>query len=324
MPTSPCDISAVVPAYNASATILRTLRAIESQTVVPDEIVVVDDGSTDDTTTQVASLCDPRIRVIRQVNQGVSAARNSGIREARSSLVAFCDADDLWSSRFVETILALRSLYPDAVAYATCYRTVPPDAPESIAVANGLCFDGPLGVIDDYFHVASCSAPPIHSSAVAVPRSALDRIGGFPVGIVSGEDLLTWARLAAMGSIAYSREVHTTHFCPARLDFTRRCDPADPVGAALRDIYLAADAKHRSSMRRYLARWHEMRCIIALGQRNPALARRHALLNLRLQGISLRALALGLVTVLPAPIGWTAFTKMRLVRGSKRRVAHAA
>ncbi|WP_460272158.1 glycosyltransferase family 2 protein [Celeribacter sp. ULVN23_4] len=90
--------SIVVPAYNATATLAETLASLSAQTFRDVEIVVVDDGSTDQTA-QMARLhaeCDPRIRLVRQINRGLAGARNSGIAAATGEVIGFCDADDLW------------------------------------------------------------------------------------------------------------------------------------------------------------------------------------------------------------------------------------
>ncbi len=88
------DISVVVPLYNKGEEILKTLDTVFSQTVSDYEIIVVDDGSTDDGAAKVERLRDSRIRLIRKGNGGVSTARNSGIQAAQSDFIAFLDADD--------------------------------------------------------------------------------------------------------------------------------------------------------------------------------------------------------------------------------------
>lgn len=101
---SPRLVTVVVPAYNAAATIDATLRSVRAQTWRDLEILVVDDGSRDSTPEIVLrhAAADPRIRLIRQANAGVAAARNRGIAEARAEFVAPVDADDLWHARKIE------------------------------------------------------------------------------------------------------------------------------------------------------------------------------------------------------------------------------
>ncbi|GGE62437.1 glycosyltransferase family 2 protein [Actibacterium pelagium] len=90
--------SIVVPAFNCASTLPETLVSLRQQSFRDFEIVVIDDGSTDETPqiAQEHAQCDPRIRVVRQPNRGLAGARNSGIAEAKGEIIGFCDADDLW------------------------------------------------------------------------------------------------------------------------------------------------------------------------------------------------------------------------------------
>ena len=97
-----------------------------------DEILIIDDGSTDGGGEIVKSIVDPGLRLIRQENQGVSTARNRGIAEAEEELIAFLDADDAWKPRFLEVILNLRRRYPEAGVYATANEIIAPDGSKII------------------------------------------------------------------------------------------------------------------------------------------------------------------------------------------------
>ncbi|KQT35289.1 hypothetical protein ASG29_04105 [Sphingomonas sp. Leaf412] len=101
-------VSVVVPMFEAAGTIARTLRSAQAQTHAELEIIVVDDGSTDDGTAIVAAAAarDPRIALIRGANGGVAAARNRAIAMARGAFIAPLDADDLWDPRKIELQLA--------------------------------------------------------------------------------------------------------------------------------------------------------------------------------------------------------------------------
>ena len=166
-------------------------------------------------------------------------------------------------------------------------------------------------ILDNYFEVASISDPPLHSSAVAVKRSILEQLDGFPENVGSGEDLLTWARVAVSGPIAYSQAAMATHFSPARLNFNRPDDPSDRVGSELRKLLDDAPPSQKRWLRRYLARWHEMRSVIALGQRNQKIARRHIMQDLRFGGPNMRALALAGICALPGSCAWKVFSALR-------------
>src|SRR6187397_1072894 len=94
MPAMPITISIITPCYNGSRYIRETLQSALAQTHPPLEVIVIDDGSTDDSAA-LAENAGPPVRVIRQTNQGESVARNRGIAEARGSHVLFLDADDM-------------------------------------------------------------------------------------------------------------------------------------------------------------------------------------------------------------------------------------
>ena len=118
---STCDISVVIPLYNKSAEIVRALSSVVAQSLQPREIIVVDDGSTDDSLAKVEAFDNPLLRVIKQENRGVSVARNVGIEAATSTWVALLDGDDLWCADFLATIAALIAEYPGCGAYGTAF-----------------------------------------------------------------------------------------------------------------------------------------------------------------------------------------------------------
>ncbi|MBL1435595.1 MAG: glycosyltransferase family 2 protein [Rhodobacteraceae bacterium] len=94
--------SIIVPAYNAEHYLPETLNSLLAQTYTDYEIIVVDDGSTDQTVKKMQAFSDPRLKVIRQSNRGLAGARNSGIAEATGKYIGFCDSDDLWMPRKLE------------------------------------------------------------------------------------------------------------------------------------------------------------------------------------------------------------------------------
>lgn len=108
-------VSVVIPTYDAVALLMETLQSVQAQTFTDFEIVVINDGSTDDTATRLADLAarESRLRVISQENQGVGAARNRGIDEARGRYVALVDHDDLWLPKKLETQIDFARRHPD-------------------------------------------------------------------------------------------------------------------------------------------------------------------------------------------------------------------
>jgi hypothetical protein len=204
------SVSVVIPLYNKALHIERTLQSVLSQTVLPEEIIVVDDGSTDGGGEIVESMGVPGLSLIRQENQGVSAARNRGIAEAGGELIAFLDADDAWKPGFLEMILQMRREFPQAGAYATAFEIITPDGVKAESGVNILPPGQDRGLITNYFK--ELLAWPVWTSATAVPQGILQEIGGFHVGEVLTEDLDLWFRVALRYPIAWSKEKLAIYF----------------------------------------------------------------------------------------------------------------
>lgn len=255
-------ISIIIPLYNKAASIATALNCVLAQTFQDFEVVVVDDGSTDNGAAIVEGYTDPRIRIIRQENAGVSAARNCGISEALGEYVAFLDADDEWMPEFLEEIVSLQREFPTCRAQATTYVQCQNGERKNIEL-NRLPFTGERGVLTNYFKVASCSHPPVWTSAVCIERKLLQEIGGFPVGVKSGEDLWVWAHVAVRTQWAYSLkpcavfnvEGYGVNERPKRVP-----SEVDIVGKELKQLY--HKYPETKGLKCYIANWHKMRSSI--------------------------------------------------------------
>lgn len=267
-------ISVVMPLYNKEPYVRRAVQSVLDQSVPDFEIIIIDDGSTDRGLSIVKSISDPRIRVLSQENLGVSAARNCGINESRSDLIAFLDSDDEWERDFIETILRLRDNFPSCQVFATNYVYRRPGYVRP-AIINGLPPSFKEGVLRDYFDIASRSDPVLFSSSVTVTKAALDSIGGFPAGISSGEDLLVWAKLAIKYQIAYCRLPKAVFWEPVSVASRPGRMPQKPdiVGSELKRLAEDDTAGKVEGLDRYIALWHKMRASIFLhlGCRNDVI-----------------------------------------------------
>lgn len=259
-------ISVVIPLYNKEQSIASTLQTVLKQTFQDFEIVIVNDGSTDHSVEEVAKVTDPRIRLIHQSNAGVSAARNRGIEEAKGEYIAFLDADDEWKPDYLKTQYELTQKYPECNVFACNYEFKDTQGKVTPTIIRKLIFKGEDGILSNYFEVASCSHPPICSISIMVKKNAIQSIGGFPTGIKSGEDLLTWARLACKYSIAYTKISQAIYYLGEGYNKKnlppRRQDKGDPVGKNLVELY--KKYPKTLGMRTYISHWHKMRASVAI------------------------------------------------------------
>lgn len=259
-------ISVVIPLYNKEKQITNTLRSVFDQTYTDYEIIVVNDGSTDNSVAVVESLNDSRIRLIHQKNAGVSAARNRGIEDAKGEYIALLDGDDEWKPEFLETMLTLVERYPNCRVFAGNYTQVDNTGKHSPTIINGITFKGSDGILDNYFTVAAKSNPPVWSSCVMTTKDVFETVGGFPIGVKSGEDLLTWARIACRYKIAYTILPLAYYNMGEGYNFSklppRSQDNNDPVGIGLNELLMNNNTM--PGLRQYISLWHKMRASVAL------------------------------------------------------------
>lgn len=203
MSASRCrPISVVIPLFNKARYVRRAVDSVLAQDYGAFELIVVNDGSTDQGPQIVRAYGDPRIRVIDQTNQGVSSARNRGIGAARGDLIAFLDADDEWLGDFLSTIAGLAARFPAAGVYVTGYRLLKAGQ----GVYLNLSIKGKRATSGCYFDFAG-SQPLVSASSVAVSRAAFSEVGGFRVDFHLDEDVDMWFRLGLRHAFAYSPRI---------------------------------------------------------------------------------------------------------------------
>ena len=194
----------VIPLYNKAAYVQRALDSVFAQTLPPTEIIVVNDGSTDGGDAVVRRQADPRVRVIDQLNRGVSVARNAGLAAAGQPFVAFLDADDSWRPGFLQTMQAAIAAIPGAVLYAAGFELVGAGGARLPYAVAGPPAAGPREV--DFF--ATCRhGHPLHMSTTVVARDAALAAGGFPEGVAFCEDWIFWCRMALAGRVVLVPEI---------------------------------------------------------------------------------------------------------------------
>lgn len=184
---TPPTVTAVIPGYNYGRFLGEALESVLAQTQPAYEIIVVDDGSTDDTP-EVARRYGDRIRYIRTENGGVSRARNTGVAEARGEFIAFLDADDRWLPDKLARQTAAFAANPDAGLVHTGSRVFNQDDGAT------LCEFEPEPAVDVHALIRCCS---ISASSVMIPRAVFERTGVFDDTLVGTEDWDMWLRIAA-------------------------------------------------------------------------------------------------------------------------------
>jgi glycosyltransferase involved in cell wall biosynthesis len=206
-------ISAVIPAYNNAAYLPDAVASVRAQSVPVREIIVVDDGSTDNTAAVVATL-GADIRYLRQINAGPSAARNAGIAAAQGEFIAFLDADDQWTPDKTAQQLAVFEKHPELVLIAADMAETDIDG-RTILVPSVL----DKHKLRDGFRTLEGRPLPnalsavlrknfIPTGTVLVRRDVFDQVGMFNTNIRYGEDLEMWSRIAANFPITCLPEVH--------------------------------------------------------------------------------------------------------------------
>jgi glycosyltransferase involved in cell wall biosynthesis len=204
----PVRVSVVIPLYNKARYVRRALDSIAAQTFTDFEVIVVDDGSTDESASVVESYDDARFRIVRQENAGPGAARNRGATEASGEMLAFLDADDEWLPRYLEASVQLLD-ETGAVTVTCCYFEHPPgESREARWRARG---------IEAGTHQLAPDTPPnlvVQMLAFMSPCSTVARAGvvrgwgGFYAAerCLYGEDAFLWLKVLLNERVAFSLE----------------------------------------------------------------------------------------------------------------------
>lgn len=245
--------SIVLPLYNKQKYIKETIDSVLAQTYKNFEILIIDDGSTDKSATIVKSYIDSRIKYFHQENQGVSAARNTGINLANYEFIAFLDADDIWNENFLAEISDLIDQFPEASGFATSYQFKLKRNKYKIAKFSKHYSAGWKGIILDYFG-ASLRDSLVTASSFVVRKSVFQTNNAFQIGYGLSEDLELWARLAIQYNIAFSNVPLVTYRRDnnnnARYNFTMKDD-----FILIKTLQNKKNHpyKHKKSLQKYLA-----------------------------------------------------------------------
>ncbi|BAZ10229.1 putative glycosyl transferase [Calothrix sp. NIES-4071] len=192
-------VSVIIPAYNAMRYLPQTLDSVLQQTFTDFEVVIVNDGSSDNIAEWAPQLKDSRVRLITQANQGVSAARNKGIANSTGEYIAFLDADDLWAPEYLEKQFNYLDKHPHVGVVYTWTKLIDefgkPINRIFASHAEGMIWKKLLN--DDVISTGS---------SAMVRRLCIDDIGGFDTQLAHAEDLDFWLRIAKKYEFAVIKE----------------------------------------------------------------------------------------------------------------------
>jgi glycosyltransferase involved in cell wall biosynthesis len=191
----------VVPAYNAASTIAPALRSVFAQTRGDFQLVVVDDGSTDETADRIRPFeADSRLEVVRQPNRGLAAARNTAIDRAQGRFVSMLDSDDLWLPRYLEVMGETLDRDPEAgFAYTDAWLL--DDARRRIQRASAMAYQDPPDPppLDSGRFLEELLQRNFVFTSATVSRSVLEEVGGYRESLAASEDYELWLRIVAHG-----------------------------------------------------------------------------------------------------------------------------
>ncbi len=194
--------SVIIPLFNKEKYIEATLKSVLKQTFKDFEVIIVDDGSTDDSLKIVSQIKDSKITFIKQENKGVSCARNLGISKANGDYIALLDADDIWLPNHLLELKKLIETFPNAGLYCNNYQVYYTNKVYRPAKFN-FDFDKDCLIVNDFFKASIINSVAL-TSAVGFTREKFNSIGGFNTKLKSAQDTDLWIKLALNYDVAFN------------------------------------------------------------------------------------------------------------------------
>ncbi|TBX68738.1 glycosyltransferase family 2 protein [Flavobacterium silvisoli] len=191
--------SVIIPLYNKEKFVAKTINSVLDQTFTDYEIIVINDGSTDNSERVILSFTDSRIHYFATHNHGASAARNTGIEKAGGDYICFLDADDYWYPDFLATMYHYSELFPEqkvfgaAIEIETSKKTIP----AQYAIQR----TGDFELVN--FFKASVGESVLCTSSVAIHKDVFEAIGNFDISIKSGQDTDLWIRIGLLYPVLF-------------------------------------------------------------------------------------------------------------------------
>ena len=199
------QFSVIIPLYNKASYVAKAIQSVLSQTFTDFELIIVDDGSKDNSFVVAVNAIEGQgnCHIYRQQNAGVSMARNMGVAFSHGDYLCFLDADDWWDERFLVEMAQLIEAFPEAGIYGTNYTIVNETKRKTRVSPIGVEAGFEKGYINYCQVYAKTLAMPLWTGAVCVPRAVFDAVGGFNPQLKMGEDFDLWIRIAIKHKVAF-------------------------------------------------------------------------------------------------------------------------
>jgi glycosyltransferase involved in cell wall biosynthesis len=197
--------SVIIPLYNKEKYVLKTITSVLQQSFQNFDIVIVDDGSTDQSLAIVKSLNNDKITVIQQENQGASIARNTAIAASNGSYIATLDADDIWDKNHLLELKKCIDTCPEAVLFCTNYNIKRHDGFITKSKFN-FEYDNSCLIINDFFKANIINFIPT-SSSVAFKKQDFLKVNGYNTKLRTGQDIDLWIKFGLIGKIAFNPKI---------------------------------------------------------------------------------------------------------------------
>lgn len=195
--------SVIIPLYNKAPYVEKALQSVLTQTYTDYELIVVDDGSKDDSAAIASKALEghQNCRLIHQENMGVSVARNNGVAASYGDYLCFLDADDWWEPTFMEEMSKLIEEFPEAGIYGTNYTIVNKIKHKTRVAPIGVEENFEKGYINYCQVYAKTLAMPLWTGAICIPRKVFYEHGGFNSNLDLGEDFDLWIRISLISKV---------------------------------------------------------------------------------------------------------------------------
>jgi len=214
--------SICISLYNKQKYISETINSLLKQSYKNFEIVIVNDGSTDDSAAIVEKLQkqDNRIKLINQENKGVSVARNVGVENAKYDYVCLLDADDGWCENYLQIMRDMVVKFPKHKFFSLRHEIVESDGRilyPTVGVEDGFC-----GEVEDFLKLYATHDGLVHTSSVCLDKEFFLSLGGFPEGIICGEDTYLWILYGLKTNLIFCNKICTHYYRDREFSHTAR------------------------------------------------------------------------------------------------------